>query len=414
MEHDALIAIALVFMGFCLLSGRLSTAIVTPPMLFVIAGFALSAPVSGLVNFRLQEHLLKLLLEATLVLVLFSDAARIDLQKLRLDYVIPKRLLLVGMGLSMLLGGVAAHFLPLGLSLWEAALVAAILTPTDAALGQAVVSSKQVPERIRLGLNVESGLNDGIVLPVVLVLASIASAMAGSNRYEWFQFAALQLFFGPLCGILVGFAGGWLIDQARQRHWISASGEGIIGLCIAGLCFITAEALHGNGFIAAFVGGLVFGHRQKNRCHYLFEFAETEGQVFTLSTFLVFGGLLLPMALFAFNPWHWLFAIFSLTVMRMLPVYVALQGLRLNLPTIAFLGWFGPRGLASILFVLLVAHEVQLPHTDTVVNIVFITVLLSVFVHGLSAAPLAARYGASRYALTDRPSGPVGTTKHEE
>lgn len=398
MEHISLIAVALVFLGFGLVSKKLSSAIITPPMVFVTAGFVLSGPVLGLVHLELDQHLLKLLLETTLVLVLFSDAARIDLKRLRSEHSIPLRMLLIGMPLTIVIGTAFAYSLPLGITFCEAALVAAILTPTDAALGQVVISSDRVPEPLKLGLNVESGLNDGIALPVILVLASIASALATNDNQHWYTFALSQLTLGPLSGIVIGYCGGWLIRRANSRNWVSESGEGIIALCIAGMCFIVAESLHGNGFIAAFTGGLVFGNYQKNRCKYLFEFVETEGQIFTLGTFFIFGALLLPMALTSFNIWHWVFAVFSLTLMRMVPVYIALKPNNLNLPTSLFLGWFGPRGLASILFVLLVLGETLLPHPEIVTNIVFIAVMISVFVHGLSAAPLALSYGNSRYA----------------
>ena len=395
-----MIVVALVFLGFGLVSKKLSTAMVTPPMVFVLAGFILSAPVLGFLDVEVEQHLLKLLLEVTLVLVLFSDAARIDLDKLRKDHIVPQRMLLIGMPLTILVGATVASILPLGLTLCEVVLVAAILTPTDAALGQVVVSSDKVPETVKIGLNVESGLNDGIALPIILVFASIASAIMTNDNQQWFKFAVLQLSFGPLSGIAIGYAGAWLIRKAHARQWVTASGEGIIALCIAGLCFIVAEALHGNGFIAAFVGGLVFGNLLNNRCHYLFEFIETEGQIFTLGTFMVFGALMLPMALFSVSIWHWVFAVFSLTVMRMLPVYLALRGLQINLPTALFLGWFGPRGLASILFVLLVVGDTMLPHPEIVTNIVFIAVLISVFAHGLSATPLALKYGTSKYAMS--------------
>lgn len=366
---------------------------VTPPMIFVGAGLLLSEGFFGVIDFHIDHALLHLLLETTLVLVLFSDAARINLRMLKKDHNVPQRMLLVGMPLTVGLGGVAAYFLPLGLTICEAVLLSAILTPTDAALGQAVVNSKAVPMRIRQSLNVESGLNDGIALPLILLLASIASAITTENPADWFQFAALQLSLGPLAGVVVGYVGARFVNYADSRGWVSEAGQGIIALMLAGLSFVVAEALHGNGFIAAFVGGLVFGNSLKRACHYLFEFVETEGQLFTLSAFFIFGALLLPAALVSFNPWHLVFALFSLTVLRMLPVAVSLIGTNLKVPTQLFLGWFGPRGLASLLFMLLVLGDTMLQNANTITHIVFITVLLSVFLHGLSAAPLARIYG---------------------
>ena len=262
MGHLSPIAIAVLFLFFGLISKKLGSAIITPPMLFVFGGFVLGSSGIGLVHLELDQHFLKLLLEATLVLVLFSDAARINLNRLKKDYVIPQRMLLIGMPVTILIGTVAAVFFPLGLTFCEAALVVAILTPTDAALGQVVVSSEKVPEPVRVGLNVESGLNDGLALPIILVLASIASAILTSDNQQWFQFALFQLLFGPLTGIAIGYAGAKLLTAAHDRGWVSASGEGIIALCVAGLCFIVAEAIHGNGFIAAFLGGLIFGNFQ--------------------------------------------------------------------------------------------------------------------------------------------------------
>ena len=366
---------------------------VTPPMIFVGVGLLLSNSFLGVVDFHIDQDLLHLLLEATLVLVLFSDAARINLGVLKKDHNVPQRMLLAGMPLTILLGGIAAYFLPLGLTICEAALLAAILTPTDAALGQAVVNSKAVPVRIRQGLNVESGLNDGIALPVILLLASIASAIATENTRDWFQFAALQLSFGPLTGLAVGYIGARFVNRADELGWVSEAGQGILSLVLAGLSFIIAEALGGNGFIAAFVAGLVFGNCLKRTCHYLFEFVETEGQLLTLSAFFVFGALLLPEALAAFNIWQWVFALISLTLLRMVPVALSLMGMNLKVPTKLFLGWFGPRGLASLLFMLLVLDETVLQHAETITHTVFIAVLLSVFLHGLSAAPLARIYG---------------------
>ncbi len=402
MEHFSILLIFILFFCFGLLSKRIDGTFITPPMIFVGAGLLLSDTFLGAVDFRIDHELLQLALEATLVLVLFSDAAGIDLGRLKRDYALPRRMLFAGMPLSIALGAAVAYFLPLGLTICEAALLAAILTPTDAALGQAVVNSGAVPPRIRQGLNVESGLNDGIALPVILLLACTASAIATENTPDWLRFAALQLTFGPAAGIAVGYFGAWFLNRADARGWVSGAGRGMISLVLAGLSFIAAEALHGNGFIAAFVAGLVFGNRLAQPCRALLEFVETEGQLFTLGAFFIFGALLLPGALAAFHPWHWIFALLSLTVLRMLPVALSLAGLNLGAPTRLFLGWFGPRGLASILFMLLVLSETVLQSGETIAHIVFIAVLLSVFLHGASAAPLARLYGG---LATARPDG---------
>ena len=393
MEHLPLIAVLLLFLGFALVSRRIDGSMITPPMLFTGAGLVLGPLFFGVQPFEIHSPEVRLLLEITLVLVLFSDAAAIDLKALRQTFSIPARMLVLGIPLTIILGTGIAYALPLGLTFCETALVIAILAPTDAALGQVVITSKQVPVRIRQALSVESGLNDGLALPVVLLFASIASALATDQDMRWLQFGAMQLILGPLAGIAVGYLGARLLDYADQRNWVSDTGLGIIALVLAGISYVLAETVHGNGFIAAFVAGLVFGNQLRNSCNYLFEFVETEGQILTQGAFFVFGALFLPHALVTADPVHWLLAILSLTLLRMAPVAISLSGLGLDWNTRLFLGWFGPRGLASILFISLVIGETALPNPNAVVTIIFITVFLSIFLHGVSAAPLAAAYG---------------------
>jgi NhaP-type Na+/H+ or K+/H+ antiporter len=194
-------------------------------------------------------------------------------------------------------------------------------------------------------------------------------------------------------GLLVGFIGARLLDVAAERGWANTSFQGIAILSLAMLTYIAAELVGGNGFIAAFIGGMVFGNKIKHPCTFLFEFIETEGQLLMLITFLIFGAALLPEAIANLNPTLFLYAVLSLTVIRMVPIAISLLGAGLRLPTQLFLGWFGPRGLASILFVLLILEESEVPHRDEILSITLVTVALSVLLHGVSAAPLAKLYG---------------------
>jgi NhaP-type Na+/H+ or K+/H+ antiporter len=332
--------------------------------------------------------------ELTLILVLFSDAARINLTQLRRDHNLPLRMLLIGLPLTMAGGAWVALMLFPQLDFWEAVLLAALLAPTDAALGQSVVSAKAVPVRIRQAINVESGLNDGIALPAVLLFAALASAQQESAQAgEWLSFALFQVTLGPLVGALVGFAGARLLDSAAQRGWTDTAFQGIGILSLAIFAYAVAELAGGNGFIAAFVGGLVLGATVRHPCTFLFEFMEAEGQLLMLMTFLVFGAALLPEGLEHFTGTTFVYAVLSLTVIRMLPVAISLMGTGLRLPSVLFLGWFGPRGLASILFVLLILEKVELAHRTELLSITVITVALSALLHGLTAAPLAKLYG---------------------
>ena len=325
--------------------------------------------------------------------MLFTDAARIDLKLLRRDHNLPIRLLVVGLPLTIIGGALVALVLLPGFTLWQAALLAAVLAPTDAALGQAVVSSPLVPARIRQAINVESGLNDGIALPVVLLFASLASAAhATVDASEWIQFGAMQIILGPIVGIIVGWLGAKAADWTAGNGWMTPTLEGPAALGIALIAFAVAEVIGGNGFIGAFVAGLVLGNKIRGQCTTLFEFAEAEGQLLTLLTFLVFGAVLLP-TVGGVPDWPVIvYALLSLTVIRMVPSALALIGSGVRGPTTLFLGWFGPRGLASILFALLIVEEAEIPLRAEILQITIVTVALSILAHGLTAAPAARWY----------------------
>ncbi len=381
--------------AFGLVSRRLEGTIVTAPLVFILFGFAIGHGGLGIAPIEPDHGVIHLIAELTLVLVLFSDAARIDLKVLRRHHNLPERMLLIGLPLITVAGAFAAILLVPSFSLWEAALLAAILAPTDAALGQAVVSAKAVPVRIRQALNVESGLNDGIALPAVLLFAAMASAsgIGEAGDRNWLTFGLLQVTLGPLAGIAIGYAGARLVDGAATADWMTEPFEGIGILAMAFLSFAGAELIGGNGFIAAFTSGLVFGNTIRHPCRFLLEFMETEGQLLMLITFLVFGAAMLPDGLQALN-WSIVgYAVLSLTLIRMIPVALSLIGTGVRGVTVAFLGWFGPRGLASILFALLIVEESGISHAHEILVATIVTVALSAILHGVSAAPLAAAYG---------------------
>ncbi len=398
-----LVSIAVITAGFLiysLISGRLQGTVITAPLVFIIFGYAVGTGGFGIANVEFDHSAIHFIAEFTLVLVLFTDAARIDLSRVRRDHNLPLRMLIVGLPLAMLSGALLASWIFPEFSVWEAALLAALLAPTDAALGQSVVSAKVVPVRIRQAINVESGLNDGIALPVVLLLAALASSQhGGTEAGEWLRFGLLQVTLGPLVGIVVGFGGARLLDTAINRGWVGESFQGIGILALALFTFAAAELIGGNGFIAAFIGGMVFGNSIRNSCTFLFEFMETEGQLLMLLTFMVFGAVLLPNGIAHITPAIFLYAVLSLTVIRIIPIAISLLGAGLRLPTKLFLGWFGPRGLASILFVLLILEESEMLHREELLSITVITVALSALLHGLSAAPLANLYGRMTAAM---------------
>ena len=390
MDIIIIAAIALAVVGFALISARLETGIVTPPMAFTALGFVLAVGVVEVGPTLVESPAVHLLAECTLVLVLFTDASRIDVAQLRREHNVPVRMLAVGMPLTIVAGTGAAVGLLDGISLAAAAVLATMLAPTDAALGQAVVSNERVPVRLRQALNVESGLNDGIALPVLLVLVSIAGSVGhAKSGTELATFAALQVTVGPLVGLAIGYIGAKLMERSYGAGWISGPFLRLGALGLAVLCFAGAELAHGNGFIAAFVGGLTFGNCARKICPTVHAFADAEGQLLTLATFMVFGAAMLPPALEAMTPIMVVYAVLSLTVVRVVPVALSLMGTGLRWESVAFVGWFGPRGIASVLFALVVLEEANFAGKETVLTVTVIAVLLSIVAHGATAAPMA-------------------------
>ena len=381
---------------FALFSGPIGRGSLTPPMVFVSLGLIFSPVVLGWIDIEVDHKVIHVIAEITLVLVLFTDAARINLKSLWSDHDLPVRMLLVGMPLTIMAGVLAAMTVFPELFLIEALILAVILAPTDAALGQAVVSSPKVPERIRQSLNVESGVNDGIALPALLFFISFAAASHGNEHdINWVFFVAKQLILGPLAGILIGWAGARAVNAAIERGFLTHEFCNIYLLSLAFIAYLAADQVGGNGFIAAFAAGVAVGNTLKHVNEEIYEFAESEGQLLNLIIFFLFGVACIPRV-WGHVSWEIVaYAILSLTLIRMLPVLLSLIGKHLRWETTIFLGWFGPRGLASILFALLVLEHAHLAQESLVFNTVIVTVALSVFLHGLTALPGVKAYAAA-------------------
>ena len=386
---DLAIVAALIF-GWGALSARLERFDVTAPIIFVLAGLLLTHGPLAVLGVAPSNELIKELAEFTLALVLFSDASRVGLHELRVDAGLYVRLLGVALPLTIGLGTVLALALA-GTNIWLALLVGAALAPTDAALGAGMIASPVVPARIRRLINVESGLNDGIATPFVSV-ALAGAATAGEVAGHGPAAAIAELGLGVVVGVAAGGAGGLLVNAARKRGWVA---EGFAGPAVLGLAvcaYASSVALHGNGFIAAFVGGLAFGTTAGRRGEPLVPFVEESGALVSLLVWLAFGAVAVAPAVEVLNWQIVLYAVLSLTVIRMAPVAVALVGSGLDRATIALVAWFGPRGLASVVFALLALEELGNPTAGHAVAVIAFTVLLSVVLHGVTAEPLAARY----------------------
>lgn len=378
--------------AFTMVAKRLSSTVVTAPMIFLGFGYILSQ--TGLMPHGDAEASLHLVAEIALIVLLFLDAAQINVDALRKRHVWPGRMLAIGLPLSVAFGTLAAlAFLP-GWSIFAVALLAAILAPTDAALGQAVISNPVVPERARRALTVESGLNDGLALPVILLFASLAAHAAGQGETNWLLFGAKQLVLGPLAGAAIGLIGGAALMFAKKHDLTSDTFEGIGAIALAGAAYLGATEVGGNGFISAFVAGLCFGHVVKGRCKFVYEFTEGEGQMLSWGAFLLLGMAMVPAALNALT-WPMLALILtSLFIVRPAAIWISLLGSDAAPTTRIFFGWFGPRGLATALFALLVVEKIDHQYADPILAIAINAVWISALLHGLSAMPGAKWYAA--------------------
>lgn len=392
----ALPTIALVVLAYAAVSGRLAGTSVTAAMVFTAAGLLVGVDALGIVQLHTDGETVKLLAEATLAVVLFGDAARIDLRALRGEYGIPARLLGIGLPLTIA-AGLAVALLVFGSLSWPEALVLAIvLAPTDAALGQTVVTLPTIPSRVRQGLNVESGLNDGLCVPLFAASLAVASAEAGIiGDHRAVMLVAEAIGYGVLFGVLGGAAAGAVVRVSVRRGLVQPAWLQVVPVAGAVLAYTSADAAGGSGFVAAFVGGMVFGGVRRHIGGEVGYLVEELGELLGAATFVVFGATLLEPALGGLTWSVALYAVLSLTAVRMLPVAIAMLGTGARWRTVAFVGWFGPRGLASIVFAILIVEESgELPNESVLLDTIFVTVGLSVLLHGLTAAPLARRYAA--------------------
>ena len=387
----ALGTVAVIILLWSVFSGPLDRRGITSAMVFMLAGLAVGVSAFGLFDIKLESTVAEHVAELALVLLLFSDAMRLDLRSLRHELAWPSRLLLVGFPLTLVAGTAAGLLLFPGMALASVFLLATMLAATDAALGQKVVTDQSVPVRVRQALDVESGLNDGLAVPFFLVALDLANAeLEGGVGVAVLSNAAAQIGWGLAGGVIAGLAGGLLFRLAERRGWIGGAWRQILPLSAAFLAFAIAGGLGGSGFIAAFVGGLVFG-RASGEHGAATLFTEEAGGLLAAAVWIGFGALVLGPVL-AHVTWRIvLYAILSLTVVRMAPVALAMMKRGVRWPTVAFIGWFGPRGLASLVFGLLVVER-GVPEQATLVTTVAVTVALSVILHGVTSVPFAARY----------------------
>ena len=391
MEDPKILIAAVAILGYALLSRRLDRWWFSMPVVMVLVGLAIGAEGLGWIQVDLESHTVKTIAEVTLSLMLFHDAVRIDLRALRRGFAVPLRLLGIGLPLMLVLGTAVAWWLLPSIGLVGAVLVSTMLAPTDAALGAAVVEDERLPMRIRQGLNVESGLNDGLSVPVFLVALALAADPTGWQLGALGAELLRQIGFGVLGGLLVGGLGGLAFRFAAEKGLMRDYWRQVSILATALGCFVAAAVLGGSGFIGAFAGGIVFGLASEARSVEDNALTGYLGSVFDALSFLVVGAMLIPFAIAHLTWAAVIYAVLSLVVIRATTVALAMLGSGARWQTVAFMGWFGPRGLATVVFAVLL-FDAQIPNGALILSAAIVGVTLSVFAHGFSASPLVAAY----------------------
>lgn len=398
MTTSFIIYTAVALFAYGLLSKRLASTPISGPMVFVGLGFAAYA--GGLIEpIRLAGTGIADVLELTLALLLFTDATKVQIRSWNSDMDLPTRLLTIGMPSTIVLGALVAILVLPSIGLIAALIVATILAPTDAALGNAVVTYRRVPIQIREALGIESGLNDGIALPILLFLLTLGEEAEGVGLWSLFF---EEIGIGLLVGIGLGAGAALAIRFAITKSWIAHSWVGISLVAVAFFIFLVADDMGGSGFIAAYVGGNIFGRIVEPVEPSSGEFGTNLGTILTMISFLIFGVYILGPNLDFFTAQAVFYGILSLTAIRMIPVAISMIGTELRPPTVTYLGWFGPRGLASIIFAGVLVEGTSIGESELIVSIVVVTVTLSVVLHGMTAP-----WGAERYATWYNAQDPI-------
>jgi NhaP-type Na+/H+ or K+/H+ antiporter len=388
MYENAAVLAAVVLL-YSAVAGRVMRSWVSGPIVFTCAGLLLGPAGMGVLQLQLTGADLRALAEISLAMVLFTDAAHADLSIVRRFAGLPERLLLIGLPLTIVLGFLVGIVVFPGLDLLEVALLAVMLAPTDAALGAPVVTNEAVPSATREALNLESGLNDGICVPVIVILLEFATGteIQGSTAWHIVWVVVEEIGIGLLAGLVLTAIATAILGLTTRLGWMSEQWLHVPVVALAGLCFTAAQALGGSGFIACFAGGLLFGFLERERRLDLLGGASSTGEVLAMLTWLAFGAPVLGRLLGQVTWPVVAYAVLSLTIIRMLPVLLSLAGTGMSMGNKLFIGWFGPRGLASIVFAILI-FDAGLPGRNTVAVTVDCTILLSVIAHGVTANPL--------------------------
>ena len=394
MESYAFLVIVIGVLLIAAVSKRIEGTMISLPMLYTLFGLAIAVIFSDRIQLNHESPVVEFIAELTLVLVLAADSSRMKLRNLWRYHNLPLRMLLIAIPLTFVMGTLVGSFIFDDLTIWVLAILAVTLAPIDPSLAESAVENPKVPSRIRQALNVEGGMDDGITLPFLLLFISLElSSEIGGSSEVFLGFAVKHIVFGILAGIIMGYLGSKFISWGKNSGWMSSQFQKLSWIALVLLAYGVAEAVEGNGLIAAFLFGVISGNRvDSEESERLYRYAEVENTFLMMLTFIFFGAVMLYPALEHIDLATIIYAILSLTLVRMLPVAISLIGTKLRRESVLYLGWFGPRGLASILYVFTIFGAESITGQETVFNVVMITIFFSVFAHGISAAPLTNWY----------------------
>ncbi|MGH2965568.1 MAG: cation:proton antiporter [Solirubrobacterales bacterium] len=392
MNTDVVLTLGLLIGSYALVSGLVKVSPITPAMMFVAVGLLIGPHVLDIINVQLDSHGFQALAELALTLILFLQATRIDLRK-TFGRTKARRLISVGLPLAMAIGtGVALIVFP-ELSFWEAAILGIIIVPTEVALVEPVFTDRRVPKPIRNALSLESGLGDGIVLGILLIALALASNETEGNLGHWLSFMSKGVTMSLAIGGAMGLVGGKLLDSGKKAGRVTESWSELYMIALAVLTYVVVEHLDGSGFVGAFGAGLVLAAVVGGTVERESDTAEAIGHGLELVVFALFGAMVVWPAFDDVGVKVLLYAVLSLVVVRVVAVAIAMAGTGYSRATKLYVGWFGPRGIATLLFAFLVLDEGNLGHIGLLKDVVFVTVTLSIFLQGITS-----KWGVDRYA----------------
>ncbi|HET9224658.1 MAG TPA: cation:proton antiporter [Roseiflexaceae bacterium] len=409
----AMALIAVVLLVSALASGIVERAPLSFPMIFLGLGFLLGAGGMGVIHIEPHSPILEAIGIVSLALVLFLDAVNIQVDELRSDWRIPMLSLGPGTILIILIIAVSAYLL-IGTTPIQSLLLGAILSSTDPVVLRDVLRDERIPRSIRRALSVEAGMNDIVVLPIVLILIAILTASVG-GMLEWALFLAKLLILSPLIGLAVGGIGAWLMGRADMRFGIRHEHQALYGIGLVLAAFVAGQAVQGDGFLAAFFAGLAVTLFNVSLCDCFLEYGEVTAEMAMLLAFVLFGALLSTLlGTIPLLP-ALLLALVVIVVARPLALALVLQRANMSNAARAFIGWFGPRGLSSLLLALLVV-QANASGAEQLLAVTGVVVLVSVIAHGATATPLSAWYArrvAQETLAEEREATATGLFQHD-